>query len=95
MKTKSRSKPLKTSKAILKGFASVNGNQCYNQNYVIKNGVKVAACVNGAYMLGGRPRRRLPSDKFREEYGISPIYLNDGYKVPVDVIAGMYAAIGD
>ena len=35
------------------------------------------------------------SDKFLIEYGIGPYELNDMYEFPRDVIAGMFAAIGE
>lgn len=87
---------MKVSEAILKGMERLP-----KQAFGVYQRGEHAACVMGCanYAATGKTFGLLMWDdalsKFHMAYGIGAITLHDHYRFPRDVIAGMFAAIGE
>ena len=87
---------MKFSNAMLKGFAEVNGKQCKGSYSRGPFGNRTAYCAMGAAYAGSGGKTPFPESslaKFFEQWGTTPISLNDD-GMPWEHIYGMAVAAG-
>lgn len=85
---------MKVSEAILKGMERFP-KQAFGQYQKGNDAACVLGCANWALTGHADDHNFRYSDIFRREYSVSPSELNDLHHFPRDVIAGMFAAIGE